>query len=389
MAVPLSFRSGSQIAESVCAGHPDKVADRISDAVLDAFLTIDPYARVNCETLVTRDNVIATGQITANAEVDVDATVRSVLREIGYHDVERHGLSADTSTVRVLLDRQSREIADGVDRGGAGDSGIVYGYACDETPERLPLSCVLAHDIARRVGATGDRGVPALGPDGKVQVELSRRDGAERAIVVVSAQHPADLSLDELADLVAGKIVTPALEDRGVVPTDIHVNPAGTFVVGGTSADAGLTGRKLMVDAYGGLVRHGGGCCSGKDATKVDRSGAYVARYLAANVVAAGLAGRCRIGLAYAIGRPLPVWLDVECFGTATVAHERIAAALTDLVDLRVEAVIERLSLRTAAYQPTAAYGHFGRPEFSWERLDLADALRSRLGDGKAGTPTA
>ncbi|MGW7789074.1 methionine adenosyltransferase [Streptomyces tricolor] len=388
MAAPLSFRSGSQIAESVCAGHPDKVADRISDAVLDAFLAIDPHARVNCETLVTRDNVVATGQITANADVDVDATVRSVLREIGYHDVRRHGLSADTSTVRVLLDRQSREIADGVDRGGAGDSGLGDGDAGDETPVPLPRRRAPAHHTPPRDGPAGAAGVPALGPDGKVQVDLAREDGADRAIVVVSAQHPADLSLDELTDLVAGKIVTPALEDRGVVPVDIHVNPAGTFVVGGTSADAGLTGRKLMVDAYGGLVRHGGGCCSGKDATKVDRSGAYVARYLAANVVAAGLAGRCRVGLGYAIGRPLPVWLDVECFGTATVAHDHIAAALTELVDLRVEAVIERLSLRTAAYQPTAAYGHFGRPEFSWERLDLADALRTRLGDGKTAGPS-
>ena len=368
----------SQIAESVCPGHPDKVADQISDAVLDAFLAQDPYARVNCEVLVTRGTVIATGQITANGQVDVEATIRSVLREVGYQDPARHGMSAESVDVRVLIDRQSREIADGVDRGGAGDSGIVYGYATDETPERMPLSCVLAHGIARRVAESGRLGGPALGPDGKVQVELSGPDGARSAVVVVSAQHPADVGLDEVAKLVADGIVGPALTERGVAATDIVVNPAGTFVVGGPSADAGLTGRKLMVDSYGGLVRHGGGCCSGKDATKVDRSGAYLARYLAVNLVAAGWARRCRVGLAYAIGRPEPVWLDLECFGTESVEQRDMLQAVARAVDLRVAAVLDLLGLREVRYRPTATYGHFGRLDqaFSWERPDLAEELR-------------
>jgi S-adenosylmethionine synthetase len=379
MTVPTPAASRSQIAESVCPGHPDKVADQISDAVLDAFLAGDPQARVNCEVLVTRGAVIATGQITANGQVDVEATIRSVLREVGYRDPARHGMSAESVDVRVLIDRQSREIADGVDRGGAGDSGIVYGYATDETPERMPLSCVLAHGIARRVAESGRMGSPALGPDGKVQVELSGADDARSAVVVVSAQHPADVGLDDVAKVVADEIVSPALAERGVTATDIVVNPAGTFVIGGPSADAGLTGRKLMVDSYGGLVRHGGGCCSGKDATKVDRSGAYVARYLAANLVAAGWARRCRVGLAYAIGRPEPVWLDLQCFGTATVDESDMLQALARATDLRVEAVLELLGLRQVRYLPTATYGHFGRLDqaFPWERLDLAGQLRA------------
>ena len=380
MNVATTTAGRSQIAESVCPGHPDKVADQISDAVLDAFLAQDPQARVNCEVLVTRGVVIATGQITANGQVDVEATIRSVLREVGYSDPAWHGMSAESVDVRVLIDRQSREIADGVDRGGAGDSGIVYGYATDETPERMPLSCVLAHGIARRVAESGRHGGLALGPDGKVQVELAGGDGADgarSAVVVVSAQHPAGVGLDEVATFVADGIVAPALAERGVMATEIVVNPAGTFVVGGPSADAGLTGRKLMVDSYGGLVRHGGGCCSGKDATKVDRSGAYLARYLAANLVAAGWARRCRVGLAYAIGRPEPVWLDLQCFGTETDDQRDMLQALTRTVDLRVEAVLERLGLREVQYRPTATYGHFGRLDqaFSWESLDLAKEL--------------
>ena len=377
MNVSTTPTGSSQIAESVCPGHPDKVADQISDAVLDAFLAQDPHARVNCEVLVTRGAVIATGQITANGQVDIEATIRSVLREVGYSDPARHGMSAESADVGVLINRQSREIADGVDRGGAGDSAIVYGYATDETPERMPLSCVLAHSIARRVAEFGSQGGPALGPDGKVQVELSGADGAPSAVVVVSAQHPADLGLDKVTTLVADGIVGPALAERGVVANDIVVNPAGTFVVGGSSADTGLTGRQLTVDSYGGLVRHGGGGCSGKDATKVHRSGAYLARYLAANMVAAGWARRCRVGLAYAIGRPEPVWLELQCFGTESGDPRDMVQTLTRTVDLRVPAVLELLGLREVRYLPTATYGHFGRldPAFSWELLDLAGEL--------------
>ena len=394
--------TATQIAESVCPGHPDKVADQISDSVLDAFLAADPHSRVNCETLVTRGSVVVTGQITSTADVDVESTIREVLHDVGYHDPARHGLSADSSEIRIQLDRQSPEIAHGVDLGGAGDSGIVYGYATDETPERIPLSCVLAHDIARRVStARDDDGGRLLGPDGKVQVQLTEGPGAgaggetgRRAVVVVSAQHPTALGLEELAGMVADKLVGPALRERDVTPAQIHVNPAGTFVVGGPAADAGLTGRKLMVDSYGGLVRHGGGCCSGKDATKVDRSGAYAARYLAVNLVAAGLARRCRVGLGYAIGRPLPVWVDVNFLGTGTVDAERVARALPHLVDLRVESVIEHLGLRSVPFRPTATFGHYGRSdqEFTWDTPGLAEKFREHFttsGDSNSASETA
>ncbi len=389
MTLPYAEPPAVQIAESVCPGHPDKVADQMSDSVLDAFLAADPFARVNCEVLVTRGTVVATGQITSTADVDVEATIRSVLDRVGYHDPARHGLSADSCEIRLLLDRQSPEIAHGVDRGGAGDSGIVYGYATDETPERMPLSCVLAHDIARRVSNTrDDDGARLLGPDGKVQVQLTgggaaREGSGQQAVVVVSAQHPAELGLDELTGTVAEKLVGPALRERGVAPARVYVNPAGTFVVGCTSADAGLTGRKLMVDAYGGLVRHGGGCCSGKDATKVDRSGAYAARYLAVNLVAAGLARRCRVGLAYAIGEPLPVWVDVDFLGTGADDAAQVAQTLPEVVDLRVEAMIERLGLRRVPFLPTATYGHFGRLDeaFPWEETSLVTDLKAHFGN--------
>ncbi|MFE3203265.1 methionine adenosyltransferase [Embleya sp. NPDC059237] len=387
MSLSPSEPAAEQIAESVCPGHPDKVADQVSDSVLDAYVAADPRARVNCEVLVTRGVVVVTGQITSTADVDVEAVVRGVLADVGYHEPARHGLSANTSGIQLLLDRQSPEIAHRVDLGGAGDSGIVYGYATDETPEHMPLGCVLAHDIARRVAGTrDDDGARLLGPDGKVQVQLSGEPatvGEEtlRAVVVVSAQHPQALSPADLTETVTEKLVVPALRDRGVRPDRIYVNPAGTFVVGGPSADAGLTGRKLMVDSYGGLVRHGGGCCSGKDATKVDRSGAYVARYLATNLVAAGLARRCRVGLGYAIGHPTPVWVNVDFAGTGVVDAAEVAQALPALVDLRVEAVIERLELRTARFRPTATYGHYGRPDqdFTWDRTGLVPEIRERF----------
>lgn len=374
------FNAGSspvQIAESVCPGHPDKVADQISDAVVDAHLSVDPGTRVNCEVLVTRDRVVATGQITSAADVDVEKVARQILDQVGYRELSVHGMSAAGSRIDVLIDRQSREIADGVDRGGAGDSGIMYGYASDETPERMPLACVLAHGIARALtGARTPDGHP-LGPDGKVQVALHADGGRRRAGVVVSVQHPAEVGLEELRELVADTLAGPVLAARDVQLDTIHVNPAGTFVVGGPSADAGLTGRKLMVDTYGGLARHGGGCFSGKDATKVDRSGAYLARYLAANVVAAGLAARCQVGLGYAIGRPEPVWFDVECFGTATIEPAEIAARLRSAVDVRVEPVLELFGLRNVRYLPTATFGHFGRPdEFPWETTAVAERLR-------------
>jgi S-adenosylmethionine synthetase len=367
---------GVQIAESVCPGHPDKVADQISDAVVDAHLSVDPDTRVNCEVLVTRDRVIATGQITSAADVDVEKVVRDVLGRVGYHDLAVHGMSATDSRVDVLLDRQSREIADGVDRGGAGDSGIVYGYATDETPERIPLACVLAHAVAKGLAAARTPDGHRLGPDGKVQISLSATGDRIAVDGVVSIQHPADTGLDTVRELVADAVVGPILAERSVTLNSIHVNPAGTFVVGGPSADAGLTGRKLMVDTYGGLVRHGGGCFSGKDGTKVDRSGAYLARHLALAVVAAGQARRCQVGIGYAIGRPEPVWFGVDCFGTGVLDSARIAALLRENVDIRVGPVLERFDLSHVSYLPTAVYGHFGRPgEFPWEDVTMAEQL--------------
>lgn len=371
-----------QIAESVCPGHPDKVADQISDAVVDAHLSLDPDSRINCEVLVTRDRVIATGQITSSAEVDVEKVVRDTLDRVGYHDLSTHGISAFSSRVDVLIDRQSREIANGVDRGGAGDSGIVYGFACKETPELLPLGCVLAHSVARRLSEARMPDGRRLGPDGKVQVALATSGGETRADVVASVQHPPEIDLNELRDLLADTVAGPAVTARSATLRSVDVNPAGTFVIGGPSADAGLTGRKLMVDTYGGLAQHGGGCFSGKDGTKVDRSGAYLARYLAANVVAAGLASRCQLGLAYAIGRPHPVWFDVECFGTSSLDRGALFDCLRELVDLRVEPVLERFGLRHFRYLPTATFGHFGRRHegFPWEDTGMVEELRRRFG---------
>ncbi|MFE2966924.1 methionine adenosyltransferase [Streptomyces sp. NPDC059340] len=378
---PSSSLSWSQIAESVTPGHPDKVADQVSDAVLDAYLATDPHARVNCEVMVTRDHVLVTGQVTAAWAVDVEAVVRGVLSDVGYRDVAVHGIDATRSPVTVVLDHQSREIGAGVDEGGSGDSGIVYGYACDETPERLPLSCVLAHTLSRTLAEQRDQAPQfGLGPDGKVQVEVVAGDRPPHGRVVLSVQHAATEPLEAVREFCAEQVVKPVLATRDLPVEWVQVNPAGSFVVGGTAADAGLTGRKLMVDTYGGLARHGGGCFSGKDATKVDRSGAYVARQLALTAVEAGLAARCQVGMAYAIGRPEPVWFEVDCFGTERVDPAKLTAALRSLTDLRVDATIDRLRLRHIPFRPTATFGHFGRTDgFPWEQPVRADELRAQL----------
>ncbi|BBB01891.1 putative S-adenosylmethionine synthetase [Actinacidiphila reveromycinica] len=380
MPSPSSGPPWSQIAESVTPGHPDKVADQISDAVLDAYLAADPYARVNCEVMVTRDHVLVTGQVTAAGAVDVEAVARGVLSDVGYRDVAVHGIDAARSPVTVVLDHQSREIGSGVDEGGSGDSGVVYGYACDETPELLPLSCVLAHGLTRALAEERLRSPDSgLGPDGKVQVEVAGGDRSPRGRVVLSVQHAAGRPLDAVREFCAEQVVGPVLAARDLPVEWAEVNPAGSFVVGGTAADAGLTGRKLMVDTYGGLARHGGGCFSGKDATKVDRSGAYVARQLALTAVAAGLAARCQVGMAYAIGRPEPVWFEVDCSGTERVDPAKLTSALRSLTDLRVDATISRLRLRHTSFRPTATFGHFGRTGgLPWEQPVRADELRAQ-----------
>jgi S-adenosylmethionine synthetase len=380
-------------SESVTEGHPDKVADQISDAVLDEVIAADPNARVACEVLVTTGLAIVTGEITASAQPDYPVLVRGTLSAIGYRD-STWGIDAETCGVLVSVDRQSPDISQGVDPGGAGDQGMMFGYAVDETPELMPAPVLLAHRLTQRLADRRHAGkLPWLRPDGKAQVTLEY-DG-DRPVrvhtVVVSTQHSPDMSLDDVRDAVIGEIITPVLPDDLFDPSHciLHVNPTGRFVVGGPHGDAGLTGRKIIVDTYGGAGRHGGGAFSGKDPTKVDRSGAYAARWAAKNVVAAGLARRCEIQLAYAIGVAEPVSVHVDTFGTGVVPDERIAGAVGETFDFRPRAIIETLGLAQPIYGPTAAYGHFGRTPreldrngrsvqlFPWERTDRMDDLQT------------
>jgi S-adenosylmethionine synthetase len=383
-------------SESVTEGHPDKVADQISDAVLDEVLSGDPDARVACEVLVTTGLAIVTGEITAKTPPDYPVVVRATLSAIGYRD-STWGIDAETCGVLVSVDRQSPDISQGVDPGGAGDQGMMFGYAVDETPELMPAPVILSHRLTQRLADQRHTGkLPWLRPDGKAQVTLEY-DG-DRPIrvhtVVVSTQHSPDISLDDVRDAVIADIITPVLPDDLFDPSHciFHVNPTGRFVVGGPHGDAGLTGRKIIVDTYGGAGRHGGGAFSGKDPTKVDRSGAYAARWAAKNVVAAGLARRCEIQLAYAIGVAEPVSIHVDTFGTGVVPDERIAQAVGEVFDFRPRAIIETLGLAHPIYRPTAAYGHFGRSPrqldlngrtvqlFPWERADRMDDLSTAAG---------
>jgi S-adenosylmethionine synthetase len=383
-------------SESVTEGHPDKVADQISDAVLDEVLTLDPDGRVACEVLVTTGLAIVTGEITAKTSPDYPVVVRATLSAIGYRD-STWGIDAETCGVLVSVDRQSPDISQGVDPGGAGDQGMMFGYAVDETPELMPAPVILSHRLTQRLADQRHTGkLPWLRPDGKAQVTLEY-DG-DRPIrvhtVVVSTQHSPDISLDDVREAVIADIITPVLPDDLFDPSHciFHVNPTGRFVVGGPHGDAGLTGRKIIVDTYGGAGRHGGGAFSGKDPTKVDRSGAYAARWAAKNVVAAGLARRCEIQLAYAIGVAEPVSIHVDTFGTGVVPDERIAQAVGEVFDFRPRAIIETLGLAEPIYRPTAAYGHFGRSPrqldldgrtvqlFPWERADRMDDLSTAAG---------
>src|ERR1700684_2726060 len=374
-------------SESVSEGHPDKMADQISDAVLDAALAQDPMSRVACETLVTTGICVVAGEITTKAVIDIPKLAREVIAHIGFTDAKM-GFDAKTCGILNCVQTQSPDIAMGVDTGGAGDQGLMFGYACDETAELMPLPIMLAHKLARRLSEVRRSGdVPYLRPDGKTQVTIEY-DG-DKAVrldtVVVSAQHAPDIDLRELlAPDVRDLVVAPVLDGLDIDNTAYRllVNPTGRFEIGGPMGDAGLTGRKIIIDTYGGMARHGGGAFSGKDPSKVDRSAAYAMRWVAKNVVAAGLADRCETQVAYASGKAKPVGLFVECFGTEQVPVERIQDAVLEVFDLRPAAIIRDLDLLRPIYSQTAAYGHFGReePNFSWERTDRTEALRTAAG---------
>ena len=366
-------------SESVTEGHPDKLADQISDAVLDEVLRQDPNGRVACETLVTTGLVLLAGEITTEAEVDFVKVARRTIERIGYTDAS-YGFDCRTAAVLAGLDRQSPDIALGVDTGGAGDQGMMFGYASTETRELMPLPITLAHALTSRLAETRRGGVDWLRPDGKSQVtiEYEGRRPLRVHTIVVSTQHAAEVSQDEIRDTVLEKVITPVVpDDLFDDRTIVHVNPTGRFVTGGPQGDCGLTGRKIIVDTYGGIGHHGGGAFSGKDPTKVDRSASYMARHLAKNVVAAGLAERAEVQLAYAIGVADPVSLHVDAFGTGAVSDRALEALLRDFFPLTPLGIIEHLDLRRPIYEPTAAYGHFGRDGFSWEDTSRSDALRA------------
>jgi len=368
-------------SESVTEGHPDKIADQISDAVLDAVLSQDAMGRVACETLVTTGLAMVAGEITTSAVLDYSEIVRQVIRDVGYTRA-KYGFDADTCAVISSVKRQSPDIAMGVDTGGAGDQGLMFGYACDETDELMPLPIVLAHKLVRRLADVRKAGhLPFLRPDGKSQVTVEYVNGQPARVdcVVISTQHSDSVSNREIHDGILKEViqhvVPPSLLDSR---TKFHINPTGRFVVGGPMGDAGLTGRKIIVDTYGGYSRHGGGALSGKDPTKVDRSACYMARYVAKNLVAAGLAHRAEVQLAYAIGVAEPVSVMVDTFETGTIPDEQMTDLVRSVFSLTPRGIIESLDLRRPIYRPTAAYGHFGRsePTFTWERSDKAAVLR-------------
>lgn len=372
-------------SESVTEGHPDKISDQISDAVLDAALTADPKARVACETLVTTGLVVVAGEITTDAVLDYSKLARETIRDIGYTH-SSYGFDCDTCAVLSALDRQSPDIAMGVDTGGAGDQGLMFGFACNETPELMPLPIQLAHQLVRRLSEVRKSGeLPYLRPDGKSQVTVEYRDGRPFRVdaVVISSQHADDVTNEQLRAEIQKSViehtVSPELLDKD---TKYHINPTGRFVTGGPKGDAGVTGRKIIVDTYGGYAPHGGGAFSGKDPTKVDRSAAYMARYIAKNIVAAGLAERCMVQLAYAIGVADPVSVYVNTEGSGRIGDAALSKLVRENFELTPRGIIESLNLRRPIYKATAAYGHFGRSEdgFSWEKTDKAEALRAGAG---------
>lgn len=382
-------------SESVTEGHPDKIADQISDSVLDAIIAQDPMARVACETLVTTGLIHVVGEITTNCYIDIPKIVRETVKDIGYTRA-KFGFDGDTCGVLTSIDEQSSDIARGVDKAleakngemdsveaiGAGDQGMMFGYATNETPEYMPLPISLAHKLAYRLAVVRKSGELAyLRPDGKTQVTVEYLDGRPARVdtIVISTQHSPEVDQTTIKHDIIAKVIVPIIPQELLdTQTKYYINPTGRFVVGGPQGDAGLTGRKIIVDTYGGMARHGGGAFSGKDPTKVDRSAAYAARYVAKNVVASGLADKCEIQLAYAIGIAHPVSIMVETFGTAKIAETDIAALIKEHFDLRPAGIIQSLDLRRPIYRQTAAYGHFGRTDVDlpWERTDKADILR-------------
>jgi len=369
-------------SESVTEGHPDKIADQISDAILDAALTDDPMSRVACETLLTTGLVIIAGEITTKAQIDYNGIARRVIGDIGYTRA-KFGFDNETCSVLCAVHQQSPDIAMGVDTGGAGDQGLMFGYACNETPELMPLPIQLAHRLAERLSETRKSGLlPYLRPDGKSQVTVEYRDGRPFRVdaVVISSQHAPEVENDQLRSEIREHVI------RHTVPGDLiddntkyHINPTGRFVTGGPQGDSGLTGRKIIVDTYGGYAPHGGGAFSGKDPTKVDRSAAYMARYIAKNIVSAGLADKCEVQLAYAIGVAEPVSVYVDTQGTGRISDAQISKLVRDHFPMKPKEIIDTLKLRRPVYRQTAAYGHFGRSGdgFTWEETDKAEALRT------------
>ena len=383
-------------SESVTKGHPDKVSDIISDSVLDAYLKEDPASRVAAETVVKNNTVVLVGEVSSAAQIDTEAVVRNAIRSIGY-DREELGFSADTAEIILRLDKQSPDIARGVDSAletresdvpaetGAGDQGMVFGYASDETPEFMPLPISLAHRLVLRLTEVREQKLlPYLRPDGKTQVSVKYEDDVPVGIdtILISAQHDPEISEEQLRADIIREVIKPVIP-AGWIPSDekILVNPTGRFVIGGPVGDSGLTGRKIIVDTYGGAARHGGGAFSGKDPTKVDRSAAYAARYAAKNIVAAELAKKAEVQIAYAIGVAAPVSVNVNTYGTGIVPDEVLEKAVTELIDLRPGAIIKKFDLRRPIYTKTAAYGHFGRsdPDFTWESTDITESLKAKV----------
>jgi S-adenosylmethionine synthetase len=376
-------------SESVTEGHPDKIADQISDAVLDEVMRQDPKGRVACETLVTTGLVVVAGEITTTAIIDYDDLIRKTVEQVGY-DNALFGFDSTTCAVMCTIKRQSPDIAMGVDTGGAGDQGLMFGYACDETEELMPMPIQLAHRLTQRLSEVRkSKKVDFLRPDGKSQVSVEYRNGKPVRVdtVVISTQHSDTVPYEDLRHAIMEYVIKPIIPAHMLdAKTKYHINPTGRFVIGGPMGDAGLTGRKIIVDSYGGYSRHGGGAFSGKDPSKVDRSACYMARYIAKNIVAAGLASRAEVQLAYAIGVAEPVSVMVDTFGTAAIPEEKITEIVRKNFSLTPKAIIETLDLRRPVYKQTAAYGHFGRsgPGFTWEKTDRADALRKAAGLGDA-----
>ncbi|HLC65515.1 MAG TPA: methionine adenosyltransferase [Candidatus Nanoarchaeia archaeon] len=376
-------------SESVTEGHPDKICDQISDGILDELYKQDPYSRVAVECLTTTGTVHVAGEITTKGYVDVQRVARTVLREIGYTD-PRYGIDCDDAGVWVSIHEQSPNISQGVNESvgreqGAGDQGMMYGYACNETKELMPLPIMLAHKLTRRLSYVRKEGiVPHLGPDGKSQVSIMYEDGkpVKATAIVIAQQHKDNISEEDLKEQIVEHVIRPICGDYMDEGTLIHINATGAFVIGGPEGDTGVTGRKIIVDTYGGVGRHGGGCFSGKDPTKVDRSGAYAARYVAKNIVAAGLADKCEVQLSYCIGVAEPTSVNLDCFGTNKIPEDKISALVRKHFLLTPKWIIEELKLRRPIYRKTASYGHFGRndPDFTWEKTDKSEVLRKEAG---------